>query len=661
MCSFNVKITILFLSLFFLLTGFNILAQDKSDCLMCHADKTQFGEKNGKKFSIFVDEKKFNSSVHGKLDCIGCHVDLKGSDFPHTNKVKPASCAGCHSDIQKLYDESLHGQAVRKGDKLAPYCRDCHGNHEILPVKDRKSNVYPMNIPLLCGRCHREGSPVSSQRHIPQDSILENYSESIHGQGLLKKGLLVAPSCVSCHSSHHILPHTDSRSTIARVNIAQTCSACHVGIEQVHRRIIKGQLWEKEANVLPACVDCHQPHKIRNVFYDQGFADQECLACHEKKNIKSSVDGRSLYVDYSKQQASVHSKIACSQCHTGVNPSKMRPCENLNSKKVDCSSCHSQVGLDYQKSIHGKLFAKNDLNAPTCSECHGTHEILGRKNPDSPTFPPNIPQLCGTCHREGETVANRKHSSESNIISLYSESIHGKGLLKSGLTVTATCTSCHTAHKELPHSDPESSVNPINVAGTCGACHHGIQEQFEKSVHSSLVTKTDKKLPSCNDCHTAHGIIRTDSEGFRMKIMSQCGKCHVEITKTYFDTYHGKVSQLGYSKTAKCYDCHGSHDILPVSNPASHLNRRNVVATCKKCHANANRQFAGYFTHATHHDPAKYPILFWTFYGMTGLLVGTFIIAGIHTLLWLPRSLQWRRKLKKMHSEEEDDDENSEE
>ena len=654
------KIIAVYSWLFFLHFSSGAAAQDKADCLMCHGDKSQYGERNGKKFSVFVDEKKFNSSVHGKIDCIGCHVDLKGSDFPHTDKVQKASCGGCHTDIQKLYDESLHGQAIRKGDKLAPYCKDCHGNHEIVSVKDSKSPVYPMNIPMLCGRCHREGSPVQIQRHIPQDSIIQNYTESIHGEGLLKKGLLVAASCVSCHSSHHILPHTDSRSTIARNNIAHTCAACHVGIEQVHRRIIKGQLWEKEANVLPACVDCHQPHKIRKVFYDQGFADSECMACHERKNIKSSIDGRSLFVDYDKIKSSMHDKIACSQCHTGVNPSKMRPCENLTYKKVDCASCHSQVGSDYQKSIHGKLFAKNDPNAPVCTECHGTHGILGKKNPDSPIFATNIPVLCGSCHREGEKAAVRKHSSEKNIITNYSESIHGRGLLKSGLTVTATCTSCHTAHKELPHTDPESSVNPKNVASTCGACHHGIQEQFEKSVHSIFVTKTDKKLPSCNDCHTAHGINRTDSEGFRLKIMDQCGKCHEEIAKTYFDTYHGKVSQLGYAKTAKCYDCHGSHDILPVSNPASHLNRKNVVKTCQKCHTNANKQFAGYFTHATHHDPAKYPLLFWTFYGMTGLLVGTFVIAGIHTLLWLPRSLQWRRKLKKMKSSKDEEEKSKE-
>ena len=75
------------------------------------------------------------------------------------------------------------------------------------------------------------------------------------------------------------------------------------------------------------------------------------------------------------------------------------------------------------------------------------------------------------------------------------------------------------------------------------------------------------------------------------------------ITDTYFDTFHGKVSKLGYLKTAKCYDCHGAHDILPVTDPRSRLSRANIVKTCGKCHPGSHRQFAGYLTHATHHDP----------------------------------------------------------
>ena len=77
----------------------------------------------------------------------------------------------------------------------------------------------------------------------------------------------------------------------------------------------------------------------------------------------------------------------------------------------------------------------------------------------------------------------------------------------------------------------------------------------------------------CSDCHSAHSIQRTDLTDFRLHIMDQCGRCHEEIAESYFDTYHGKVSKLGYLKTAKCYDCHGAHDILPVTDPRSRLSR----------------------------------------------------------------------------------------
>jgi Cytochrome c3/Class III cytochrome C family len=640
------------LILFILFPMYMGFAQSNDDCLMCH-DDSGFKEKvNGKVISLYLNPAVFNKSVHADLECVDCHSDIDPDETPHRTEYTPVNCGTCHDEEAELYSECMHGKARASGDKLAPLCQDCHGKHDILPVKDRNSAVATMKIPFLCGKCHHEGTPVQLQHNIPQDRILENYTESIHGEALLLKGLIVAPTCISCHSAHRILPHTDSRSTIARNNIATTCTKCHAEIETVHRKIIKGELWEKQAHVLPACVDCHQPHQIRKVFYDYGMADKDCLSCHDNPNLKSSVDGRSLFVNYTELKGSRHSNIACSQCHSEVNVSKHRPCETIT-QKVQCASCHDEIGIQYSKSTHGTLFAKNDTNAPTCKECHGTHGILGKLNPQSRTFATNIPDLCGTCHRDGEIAAVKYKGKEKDIIKNYSESIHGKGLLKSGLTVTATCTDCHTAHMELPHTNPESSINPKNVAETCGKCHHGIEEQFVKSIHSPLVSNTDKQLPGCADCHSAHTITRTDADGFKLQIMNQCGRCHEKIAETYFDTYHGKVSQLGYTKTAKCYDCHGSHDILPPSDPKSRLSRQNVVNTCKTCHPNANRQFAGYLTHATHHDPVKYPILFWVFWGMTGLLVGTFVIAGVHTLLWLPRSLQWRRKLKSLHLEDE--------
>jgi uncharacterized protein with PIN domain len=634
----------LYVFIFFLTPVWAADTPSNADCLACHDDKSLTTKRGAKTVSLYVDGKKFASSIHSSLSCTSCHASLEGKDLPHDTPVAKVNCGTCHSSEAELHAKSLHGKAAARGDALAPRCVNCHGNHDILPAKDRRSPVAPLNVPLLCGKCHREGTPVQTQRPIEQHNILENYSESIHGEGLLRKGLVVAPNCASCHTPHSILPHTDPNSSISRKNIAATCTKCHGLIEQVHRKTIRGELWEKEANVLPACIDCHQPHKIRNVFYTQGMADADCQRCHADERLKAS-DGRSLAVHAAELAGSRHAKVACSQCHSEVNASRVRPCETIKNK-VDCSSCHAEIAQQFQRSKHGQLLAVNDPNAPTCKECHGTHAVLGRQNPASVTFPTNVPTLCARCHREGQKAAMRYTGRQHEIIQHYTESIHGKGLLKSGLTVTATCTSCHTAHGVLPRTDPDSTVNPRNVPATCGKCHHGIQEQFVESIHSVSVTKTGQELPVCSDCHTAHSIRRADEDGFKLEIMDRCGRCHAEIAKTYFDTYHGKVSRLGYTKTAKCYDCHGAHDIQKVTDPRSHLSRANVVATCQKCHADATRRFAGYLTHATHHDPKKYPFLFWSFWGMTALLLGTFVIGGVHTLLWLPRAVEMRRELR---------------
>jgi hypothetical protein len=627
--------------------------QPGAQCLACHGDKTMSTVRGGKTISLYVDGKKFAGSIHGSFGCTGCHADLEGKELPHETPLAPVNCGTCHTTEGEQHARSVHGKAIAHGDPLAPRCVNCHGNHEIYPVKDPRSAVTPLKVPFVCGQCHREGTPVQRNRPIPQDNILGNYSESIHGEALLKKGLAVAPNCATCHTPHSILPHTDPASSIARRNIAATCTKCHALIETVHRKIIRGELWEKEANVLPACVDCHQPHKIRNVFYSQGMADADCLHCHADQKLRRARDGQSMYVNVAELNHSRHNqnplqpgqKVACSQCHSEVNASRVRPCETIT-HQVDCTSCHDEIGRQYASSTHGQLFDKNDPNAPSCKECHGTHGVLGRQDPQSPTFATNVPGLCARCHREGQKAAVRYAGRQHEIIANYTESIHGKGLLKGGLTVTATCTSCHTAHHVLPRTNPESSVNAANVPATCGRCHHGIEEQFENSIHAKRVGGTAKELPICSDCHTAHAIRRTDEAGFRLDIMDTCGRCHAEIAKTYFDTYHGKVSRLGYTKTAKCYDCHGAHDVLAVADPRSHLSRANVAATCQKCHAGATRRFAGYLTHATHHDPRKYPFLFYTFWGMTALLLGTFVLGGIHTLLWLPRAFQMRREFR---------------
>jgi predicted CXXCH cytochrome family protein len=554
----------------------------------------------------------------------------------------------CHDSEAEQHDRSLHGQAAARGDKLAPRCVDCHGSHEILRAEDPKSPTAIMNVPLLCGRCHREGSPVSLTHDIPKDRILENYSMSIHGEGLYKQGLIVTAVCTSCHTAHDILPHTDPRSSIFRDNVASTCARCHAQIADVHRKVIEGRRWEEEPHKIPACVECHQPHRIRRVYYPAGAANKDCLSCHSDKALTMTHDGVevSLYVDEQSYAGSSHAEIACAQCHTEVSTSRARPCETVRSK-VDCGSCHTKETDQYDRSMHGSLAAEGDPDAPVCLDCHDDHATQSKSLPTSPTFARNVPELCARCHRAGEKAAIRIDSGDLDITESYNDSIHGKGLRESGLVVTATCSSCHGAHLALPSSDPESMTNHANIADTCGVCHHGIEEVFKTSIHWPDNSSSSEELPTCEDCHTSHTIGRTDTPGFRMLMMDQCGRCHEAEALTFFDTFHGKVSRLGSEGAAKCYDCHGTHDILPPSSPASWLSRNNVVKTCGQCHEGSHRRFAGYLTHATHHDPAKYPYLFYTFWGMTCLLIGTLSLSLIHTLAWLVRlwltRKQWKR------------------
>ena len=67
-----------------------------------------------------------------------------------------------------------------------------------------------------------------------------------------------------------------------------------------------------------------------------------------------------------------------------------------------------QLNDHLNEYVIGQEFAKKDINAPTCKQCHGTHGILGKKNPKSVTFPTNVPSLCARCHRIGQKGVTRE-------------------------------------------------------------------------------------------------------------------------------------------------------------------------------------------------------------------------------------------------------------
>jgi cytochrome b subunit of formate dehydrogenase len=134
------------------------------------------------------------------------------------------------------------------------------------------------------------------------------------------------------------------------------------------------------------------------------------------------------------------------------------------------------------------------------------------------------------------------------------------------------------------------------------------------------------------------------------EMMARNGVFTVAV-KTYMESYHGKNYSLGFpDKTAGCADCHTAHSVLPASDPHSSVNPANLVTTCAQCHPGSTPAFAQYYPHGEYTDREHYPLLYWTFVAMTGLLVGTFGVFWLHSLLWMFRGfVENREKLKAYH------------
>jgi hypothetical protein len=271
------------------------IAEDE-ECAACHDDRTLTAERNGRTVSLWVNFKAYAQSVHAREGCVSCHQDVDPDDLPHEDRLEKVDCSMCHDDAVMKFNRSLHGSALDEGRFLAPTCSTCHGKHDILPSKNEKAPTYVTNIPALCGQCHKEGTRVNELRAVSQRHVLEDYIESIHGDGLFRRGLIVTAVCTSCHTAHDILPHENRESSISRANIAMTCQQCHRQIEQVHTKVIDGRLWEQAPNQIPICVDCHQPHQVRRVAYTGSYPDTRCMSCHSDRNLKRTLHAQGAVV-----------------------------------------------------------------------------------------------------------------------------------------------------------------------------------------------------------------------------------------------------------------------------------------------------------------------------------------------------------------------------
>lgn len=355
-------------------------------------------------------------------------------------------------------------------------------------------------------------------------------------------------------------------------------------------------------------------------------ADADCLSCHADKTMQDA-SGKNVGVDATVFHASIHGSLACSDCHTSIHqyPHPDHP------EPVKCAICHADEATGLAGSVHAKA------SANACTSCHGNaHAIFTKDDPRSAVYALNIPRTCGTCH--GSEALAKKYGLQ-NVYSVYMDSIHGYAVSKEGLLVAANCMSCHGSHHILSHKNPLSPTYKANIPNTCGTCHGGVKAEYLNGIHGKQVASGNLKAPVCTDCHTAHAILQPTLASFRMQSTPICGSCHKEQLATYRDTFHSQLGLLGgYVQTARCWDCHGAHEILPASDPRSPVAPANLIKTCGKCHANANASFVQYQPHANPRNRRLNPALYYIRLFMNLLLWSVLGFFSLHTLLWFLRS-----------------------
>jgi len=183
-------------------SGFLLKDGETPECFKCHVE---------------VNFSRFKKSVHGKLKCEACHPGM-GAEFPKPMEAETGwqrrasflTCLDCHKTNPDDYKNDPHVEAVQKGDKRAPLCGRCHGNHYIQKATSDGSVVSRLNQPALCGKCHEKEE--------------ETYDMNFHGRALVGHSYLRSASCSDCHGPHRV-GLNDFKKSEDKVS---ACRRCHL-------------------------------------------------------------------------------------------------------------------------------------------------------------------------------------------------------------------------------------------------------------------------------------------------------------------------------------------------------------------------------------------------------------------------------------------------
>ena len=316
-------------------------------------------------------------------------------------------------------------------------------------------------------------------------------------------------------------------------------------------------------------------------------ASAACLECHSDPKLAMKKAGRpiSLFADPTVLAKYAHGSLECTDCHEGFNAESIPHQSPL--KSVDCVSCHEEPGRKhvFHPRLAGSPPPKGDDTA--CTACHGTHAIARVKSALFPFTPALQAESCGRCHQP--------------VRSQFLTSAHGRALAAGGKEAP-TCLDCH--RQPVARRSGEKALIELKLAQTrlCESCHlkkTAVGDQtllgtrfvasFERGVHGAALGRGVAEAANCVDCHGSHEMNQAMVAGSRVhksRLPETCAKCHQAQTAEYNVSVHAVALRRGNLDSPVCTDCHGEHEILAHTNPASPVYARNVAQqVCASCHA----------------------------------------------------------------------------
>lgn len=313
-----------------------------------------------------------------------------------------------------------------------------------------------------CLMCHEDASAVRA-----------NGTSVVVKPDALTPSVHAAASCVDCHAD--LAPTTEfpHPEKLQRVN----CGTCHDDPMAQYSTSAHATARQSGTTVAATCVDCHGTHDIRSGKDPQSSTYHlnvaaTCARCHGNAEIiakgKIPTDVTKAFADSIHGRALSKSGLlvapTCSDCHGAHDIRRSEdPASRVAAMKVPgtCGKCHEGIEHQFSAGVHGQMLASGG-GAPACQTCHTAHGI---QRAESEGWQLSVIGQCGTCH------ADR--------VATFRDTFHGQ-VTSLGFRAVAGCADCHGAHQILPASDPRSPVSPQRLVQTCGKCHEGANENFVK-------------------------------------------------------------------------------------------------------------------------------------------------------------------------------------